>query len=63
MLNVLNEGNKIQFSFSKDINNSIFAAEHYNTLKILFQKMIASQNEKIVLKKLKDGFKKCPIRC
>jgi len=51
VLNVLNEGNKIQFSFSKDINNSIFAAEHYNTLKILFQKMIASQNEKIVLKK------------
>lgn len=50
-LNILNEGNKIQFSFSKDINNSIFAAEDYNALKTLFQKMIASQNEKIVLKK------------
>ncbi|WP_289663395.1 DUF3857 domain-containing protein [Flavobacterium panacagri] len=50
-LNFLNDGNKIQFSFSKDINNSIFAADHYNALKTLFQKMIASQNEKIVLKK------------
>lgn len=50
-LNILNEGNKIQFSFSKDINNSIFAAEDYNALKTMFQKMIASQNEKIVLKK------------
>ncbi len=50
-LKVLNEGNKIQFSFSKDINNSIFAAENYNALKTVFQKMIASQNEKIVLKK------------
>lgn len=51
MLNVINQGNKIQFNFSKDINNSIFAAEYYDTLKTLFQKMIASQNEKIVLKK------------
>lgn len=38
MLNVLSEGNKIQFSFSKDINNSIFAAEDYDALKTLFQK-------------------------
>lgn len=51
MLNVLSEGNKIQFSFSKDINNSIFAAEDYDALKTLFQKMIVSQNKKIVLKK------------
>ncbi|SFD41213.1 DUF3857 domain-containing protein [Flavobacterium phragmitis] len=51
-LNVSSEGNKIQFNFSKDINNSIFAAEHYNALKTLFQKMLASQNEKIVLKKI-----------
>ncbi|MBW1658062.1 DUF3857 domain-containing protein [Flavobacterium quisquiliarum] len=50
-LNVLSEGNKIQFIFTKDINNSIFAAEHYNALKTLFQKMLASQNEKIILKK------------
>nr|WP_294787475.1 DUF3857 domain-containing protein [uncultured Flavobacterium sp.] len=50
-LNVLNEGNKIQFSFFKDINNSIFAAEYYSALKTLYQKMIASQNQKIVLKK------------
>lgn len=52
MLNVLSEGNKIQFSFSKDINNSIFAAEDYIALKTLFQKMIVSQNEKNVLKKI-----------
>lgn len=52
MLNVLSEGNKIQFSFSKDINNSIFAAEDYDALKTLFQKMIVSQNKKIVLKKV-----------
>ena len=51
MLNVLSEGNKIQFSFSKDINSSIFAAEDYDALKTLFQKMIVSQNKKIVLKK------------
>ena len=53
MLNVLNEGNKIQFTFSKDINNTIFAADYYDALKTLFQKVIACQNEKIVLKKIK----------
>lgn len=47
MLNVLSEGNKIQFSFSKDINNSIFAAEDYDALKTFFQKMIVSQNKKM----------------
>lgn len=51
-LNISNEGNKIQISSSKEINNSIFAADQYNGLKDLFQKMIASQNEKIVLKKI-----------
>lgn len=50
-LNVVNEGNKIQFSFSKDINNTIFAADYYNSLKTIFQKIIASQNEKIILVK------------
>ncbi|MFD2940863.1 hypothetical protein [Flavobacterium notoginsengisoli] len=50
-LNFLSDTNKIQISFLKEINSSIFAAEHYNGLKTLFQKMIASQNEKIVLKK------------
>ncbi|WP_029270580.1 DUF3857 domain-containing protein [Flavobacterium sp. KJJ] len=51
-LNVLNQGNKIQISSVKEINNSIFAAEDYDGLKDLFQKMIASQNEKIILKKI-----------
>jgi len=46
------DGNKIQILSSKEINNSIFAADQYNGLKDLFQKMIASQNEKIVLKKI-----------
>lgn len=52
VLNVLSEGNKIQISSSKEINNSIFAADQYNGLKDLFQKMIVSQNEKIILKKI-----------
>jgi hypothetical protein len=52
VLNVLGEGNKIQIISSKEINNSIFAADQYNGLKDLFQKMIVSQNEKIILKKI-----------
>ncbi|MEP6804993.1 MAG: DUF3857 domain-containing protein [Flavobacterium sp.] len=52
LLNISNEGNKIQISSLKEINNSIFAADQYEGLKNLFQKMIASQNEKIVLKKI-----------
>jgi len=36
---------------AKEINNSIFAAEDYGMLKNFFQKIIVSQNEKIVLKK------------
>ncbi|MEO7977823.1 DUF3857 domain-containing protein [Flavobacterium sp.] len=49
---IVNEQNKIQISCLKEINNSTFAADEYNGLKEIFQKMIASQNEKIVLKKL-----------
>jgi hypothetical protein len=52
MLNTSGEGNKIRIISSKEINNSIFAADQYNGLKDLFQKMIASQNEKIVLIKI-----------
>jgi len=52
MLNTSGEGNKIRIISTKEINNSIFAADQYNGLKDLFQKMIASQNEKIVLKKI-----------
>ncbi|TDO94258.1 hypothetical protein [Flavobacterium sp. 245] len=51
-LNISKQENKIQISCIKEINNSIFAAGDYNGLKDLFQKMIASQNEKIVLKKI-----------
>jgi len=51
-LNISNQENKIQIISLKEINSSIFAAEDYNGLKELFQKMIASQNEKIVLKKI-----------
>ncbi|MFB9077548.1 DUF3857 domain-containing protein [Flavobacterium procerum] len=50
-LNVSSDGNKIQFSSLKEINNSIFAAEGYQGLKDVFQKIIDSQNQKIVLKK------------
>ncbi|SHG71753.1 DUF3857 domain-containing protein [Flavobacterium defluvii] len=51
-LNFLSEGNKIQINCTNEINNSIFAAEQYKGLKDVFQKIIASQNEKIVLKKI-----------
>ena len=50
--NISNEGNKIQISCIKEINNSIFAADEYTGLKDIFQKILASQNEKIVLKKI-----------
>lgn len=52
LLNVVKDGNKIQISSSKEINNSIFAADSYGGLKDFYQKMIMSQNEKIVLKKI-----------
>lgn len=51
-LNIASQGNKIQISSSKEINSSVFAADQYNGLKELFQKMIVSQNEKIVLKRI-----------
>jgi hypothetical protein len=51
-LNISSEGNKIQILSTKEINSSIFAADAYKGLKELFQKMIASQNEKIILKKI-----------
>lgn len=44
--------NKIQIVSQKEINNSIFAAEDYEMIKEFFQKMIVSQNEKIILKKI-----------
>jgi len=44
--------NKIQIVSQKEINSSIFAAEDYGMIKEFFQKMIVSQNEKIILKKI-----------
>jgi len=44
--------NKIQIVSQKEINNSIFAAADYGMIKEFFQKMIVSQNEKIILKKI-----------
>ena len=50
--NIVNQANKIQISCLKEINTSVFAAGQYSVLKEIFQKMIASQTEKIVLKKI-----------
>lgn len=44
--------NKIQIVSQKEINNSIFATEDYGMIKEFSQKMIVSQNEKIILKKI-----------
>ena len=52
VFNIVKEGNKIQISSSKEINSSIFAADSYGALKDFYQKMLMSQNEKIVLKKI-----------
>lgn len=49
---ISSQGNKIQINCLKEINNSIFATEKYSGLKDLFQKISASQNEKIVLKRI-----------
>ncbi|MNK86834.1 hypothetical protein D3C87_1067540 [compost metagenome] len=52
ILNFSVRENKIQIVSQKEINNSIFAAEDYGMIKEFFQKMIVSQNEKIILKKI-----------
>lgn len=52
LLTFSNEENKIKISCLKEINNTIFAADQYNGIKEIFQKMIVSQNQKIVLKKI-----------
>ena len=52
LLTFSNQENKIQISCLKEINNSIFAPEEYNGIKEIFHKMITSQNQKIVLKKV-----------
>ncbi|GAA3753916.1 hypothetical protein GCM10022422_44910 [Flavobacterium ginsengisoli] len=52
ILNFSATENKIQIVSQKEINSSIFAAEDYRMIKEFFQKMIVSQNEKIILKKI-----------
>jgi len=43
--------NKIQILSIKEINNSTFATEDYEMIKEVFEKIVLSQNQKIVLKK------------
>nr|WP_281231732.1 DUF3857 domain-containing protein [Flavobacterium gelatinilyticum] len=43
---------RIQIMVTVEINNPIFAASEYDMLKEFFQKIIESQNEKIVLKRI-----------
>lgn len=50
--NISNQENKIQIICSTEINSSIFAADQYDGLKEIFQKIITSQSEKIILKKI-----------
>ncbi|WP_281310716.1 DUF3857 domain-containing protein [Flavobacterium flavigenum] len=50
--NINNEGNKIQIICSTEIKSSIFAEDQYDGLKEIFQKIITSQGEKIILKKI-----------
>jgi hypothetical protein len=50
--NIFNEGNKIQIICLTEINDSLFSSDQYNGLKEIFQKMMASQNQKIILKKI-----------
>jgi hypothetical protein len=51
-LNIAVENNKILIRSATEINKAIFAADEYEMLKEFFQKIIESQNEKIVLKKV-----------
>ena len=44
--------NKIQLSFSSEINLVSVPADYYETLKEFYQKMVDKQNEKIILKKI-----------
>ncbi|WP_348799851.1 DUF3857 domain-containing protein [Flavobacterium adhaerens] len=51
-LNCLIDEDKIQIMSISEVNSSTFAPEDYGMLKDFFQKIIVSQNEKIVLKKI-----------
>ncbi|PBJ06605.1 DUF3857 domain-containing protein [Flavobacterium sp. ACN6] len=52
IMNMNTEENKIQIKVGIQINSPIFTADEYDMLKEFFQKIIASQNEKIVLKRI-----------
>ncbi|MTH16899.1 DUF3857 domain-containing protein [Flavobacterium sp. LC2016-01] len=51
-MNMISEERKIHIQVVKEINKYIFASDEYNMLKDFFQNMVASQNEKIVLKRI-----------
>ncbi|OXA82449.1 protein of unknown function [Flavobacterium aquidurense] len=51
-MNMIAEENKIHVQVTKEINKYVFATDDYNMLKEFFQNIIASQNEKIVLKRI-----------
>ena len=51
-LNISSTGNKIQIICSMEIKDNTFGADQYDGLKNLFQKVISSQTEKIVLKRI-----------
>ncbi|MCP2027938.1 transglutaminase-like putative cysteine protease [Flavobacterium sp. HSC-32F16] len=52
IMNMDAEENRVQIKVGIQINSPIFTAEEYDMLKEFFQKIIASQNEKIVLKRI-----------
>lgn len=52
IMNMINEDNRIQIMVGIEINKTVFPITDYEMLKEFFQKIIASQNEKIVLKKI-----------
>jgi hypothetical protein len=51
-MNITNEQNKIHIQVVKGVNKSIFNVDDYSMLKEFYQKIIVSQNEKIVLKRI-----------
>lgn len=51
-MNMISEENKIHIQVTKEINKYVFATDDYNMLKEFFQNILASQNEKIVLKRI-----------
>jgi hypothetical protein len=50
--NLRTEGSKIQIAVTEELNLAMVPANYYDALKDFFQKMIATQNEKIVLTKI-----------